>query len=285
MHFLRYISTVSLEKLGKNSTIVQIFLKIHIMKFVSWNVNGIRACVSKGFLNYLDIEKPDVIGLQEVKAKEEQNPILLELMERGYQVIWHHADRPGYSGTAVFTKIAPLSVSYGLDGVIHDDNEGRVTILEFEEYYFVTVYTPNAKRELERLDYRQAWDRHFYAHLKELEKKKPVIVCGDLNVAHQEIDLRNPRENRGNAGFTDEERSGFQRFVDGGFVDSFRKFYPDLEGAYSWWSNFAGARARNIGWRIDYFLVSASLAPRLESAFIRAEVMGSDHCPVGIELE
>lgn len=254
------------------------------MKLVSWNINGIRACVSKGFLDYLNTERPDVIGLQEVKAKEDQNPITMELAMMGYGVYWHHADRPGYSGTAVFSKIAPISVNYGLDGVIEDDNEGRVTTLEFSDFYYVTVYTPNAKRGLERLAYRQRWDLHFYEYLKKLEEKKPVVFCGDLNVAHKEIDLKNPKANRGNAGFTDEERSGFDRFLGGKFVDTFRHFYPDLADAYTWWSNFAGARGRNIGWRIDYFLVSESLLPKLQSAFIRQEIMGSDHCPVGIEL-
>ena len=254
------------------------------MKAVSWNVNGIRSCASKGFLDYLAVESPDIIALQEVKAKEDQNPILLELMELGYQVIWHHADRPGYSGTAIFTKIKPLSVSYTLGGVIHEDNEGRVTILEFEDYYFVTVYTPNAKRELERLEYRQLWDSFFLNHLLKLQENKPVIMCGDLNVAHQDIDLANPKSNRGNAGFTDEERGGFQKFIDAGFIDTFRHFYPETTGAYTWWSNFAGCRPRNIGWRIDYFLVSSTLRDRLQNAFIRPEVKGSDHCPVGIEL-
>jgi exodeoxyribonuclease-3 len=254
------------------------------MKFVSWNVNGIRACVSKGFLEYLAVENPDVVGLQEVKAKEDQNPVPLELAAMGYRVFWHAAERPGYSGTAVLTKVPPISVSYGMGGIIHDDDEGRVTTVEFEDFHFVTVYTPNSKRELERLEYRQLWDSFFFDHLKTLEETKPVIVCGDLNVAHKEIDLTNPRANRGNAGFTDEERSGFQKFVDGGFVDTFRHFYPDLPEQYTWWSNFARSRERNIGWRIDYFLVSPILRDRLENAFIRQEVMGSDHCPVGLTV-
>ena len=254
------------------------------MKLVSWNVNGIRACANKGFLDYLRIENPDIIALQEVKAKEDQNPILREVQDLGYEVYWHHAERPGYSGTAIFTKLFPLSREYSLNGAIEDDNEGRVMTLEFAEFYFVTVYTPNAKRGLERLAYRERWDKAFYEHMKALEKKKPVVVCGDLNVAYADIDLANPRENRGNAGFTDEERAGFGRLLQGGFVDTFRRFYPDTPGAYTWWSNFSHARERNIGWRIDYFLVSASLVPCLESAFIRPEVRGSDHCPVGIGI-
>ncbi len=254
------------------------------MKFVSWNVNGIRACVNKGLLEYLGIENPDVVAFQEVKAKEDQNPAALEFAALGYRTYWHAAERPGYSGTAVLTKKEPLSVSYGMGGVIENDDEGRVTTLEFDDFFFVTVYTPNAKRELERLEYRQLWDSFFFDHLKHLEETKPVIVCGDLNVAHNDIDLTNPGPNRGNAGFTDEERDGFRKFLSGGFVDTFRHFYPDTPGQYTWWSHFARARERNIGWRIDYFLVSESLVPRLENAFIRQEVFGSDHCPVGIEI-
>jgi exodeoxyribonuclease-3 len=254
------------------------------MKFISWNVNGIRACAKKGFLDYLRIENPDVVGLQEVKAKEDQNPILAELNDLGYEVYWHGADRPGYSGTAVFTKKIPLSVELGLDGAIDTDNEGRVLTLEFPDFYFTTVYTPNAKPDLARLPYRQRWDRTFHEHMKMLEAKKPVIFCGDLNVAHQDIDLKNPKANRGNAGFTDEERAGFQAFVDHGFVDTFRHFYPDTPEAYTWWSNFGGARSRNVGWRIDYHMVSGVLVPSLRNAFIRQEILGSDHCPVGVEI-
>jgi len=254
------------------------------MKFISWNVNGIRACVKKGFLDYLDIENPDVIGLQEVKAKEDQNPIVAELHERGYEIYWNHADRPGYSGTAIFSKMKPISVEFGLDGTIDLDNEGRVTTLEFPDFYFTTVYTPNSKPDLARLGYRQLWDRAFHERMKEFEKKKPVIFCGDLNVAHREIDLKNPQANRGNAGFTDEERAGFQSFVDHGFIDTFRHFYPDTPEAYTWWSNFGASRSRNVGWRIDYHMVSPVLRPALRNAFIRPEVLGSDHCPVGIEI-
>jgi exodeoxyribonuclease III len=254
------------------------------MKCISWNVNGIRACVNKGFLDYLALENPDIIGLQEVKAKEEQNPALSQMQDLGYQVFWNAAERPGYSGTAVLTKKTPLSVELGLDGAIEDDNEGRVTTLEFPDFYFVTVYTPNAKPDLARLAYRVRWDKAFFEHMQKLESKKPVIFCGDLNVAHKEIDLKNPKANRWNAGFTDEERSGFESIVGGWFIDSFRKLYPDLPDAYSWWSNFGGARSRNVWWRIDYQIVSPRLESAICNAFIRPEVLGSDHCPVGVEL-
>ncbi|MDD2486781.1 MAG: exodeoxyribonuclease III [Candidatus Gracilibacteria bacterium] len=254
------------------------------MKLISWNVNGIRAASSKGFMDYITKELPDIIGLQEVKAMENELPIKIELLSLGYEIYWNSANRKGYSGTAVLTKIKPLSVSYGLGFPEHDE-EGRVITLEFDDFYFITVYTPNAKRELERLGYRQVWDSIFLDHMKNLEKIKPVIACGDLNVAHREIDLTNPKTNRGNAGFTDEEREGFQKFVDAGFIDTFRHFYPELKEQYSWWSNFANSRERNIGWRIDYFLTSSSLESRLKNAFIRPEIRGSDHCPVGIEIE
>ncbi len=225
-----------------------------------------------------------MIGLQEVKAKEDQNPIVNELLDLGYETYWNAAERPGYSGTAILTKRTPLSVERGLGGGIEDDNEGRVITLEFPDYYFTTVYTPNSKRELERLPYRQRWDTAFFRHMQQLEQKKPVIFCGDLNVAHREIDLKNPRENIGNAGFTHEERHGFQSMIDSGFIDSFRNFYPETPEAYTWWSNFFQARARNIGWRIDYHMVSPQLRSALVNAFIRPEVMGSDHCPVGVEI-
>jgi exodeoxyribonuclease III len=254
------------------------------MKIISWNVNGIRACTKHGFLDYLDSEQPDIIGLQEVKAKPDQNPIALELAERGYEIYWHAAERPGYSGTAVFTRITPISVQYGLSGAIEDDNEGRVTTLEFEDFYYTTVYTPNSKSALERLEYRIRWDQAFIARMCDLEMHKPVIFCGDLNVAHMPIDLANPRENMGNAGFTEQERTGFKSMLEAQFVDSFRHFYPDTAHSYTWWSNFFQARARNIWWRIDYHMVSPRLLSRLQSAFIRPEVKGSDHCPVGIEL-
>ncbi|MDD5377442.1 MAG: exodeoxyribonuclease III [Candidatus Gracilibacteria bacterium] len=253
------------------------------MKFVSWNVNGVRSVLTKGFLEYLQKESPDVIGLQEVKATEEQFPAGFDLQSLGYQVFWNAAERKGYSGTAVFSRIPPLSVHYGL-GMDEHDTEGRIITLEFEEYFFVTVYTPNSKRELERLEYRQLWDSLFFDYLKRLESEKPVIVCGDLNVAHEDIDLANPKSNRGSAGFTDEERDGFRKFLSGGFIDTFRHFYPGKGEEYTWWSNFFKSRDRNIGWRIDYFLVSESLRTRLLNAFIRQEVRGSDHCPVGVEI-
>lgn len=215
------------------------------MKAVSWNVNGIRSVLTKGFLEYLQKESPDIIGLQEVKAMEEQFPASLDLQALGYQIYWNAAERKGYSGTAVFSRIEPISVRYGL-GMEEHDAEGRIITLEFEEYFFVTVYTPNAKRELERLEYRQLWDSLFLDYLKRLEVEKPVIVCGDLNVAHEDIDLTNPKTNRGNAGFTDEERDGFRKFLSNGFVDTFRHFYPGKTEEYTWWSNFANARARNI---------------------------------------
>lgn len=215
------------------------------MKAVSWNVNGIRSALGKGFLSYLEQESPDIIGLQEVKATEEQFPASLDLEALGYHMYWNAADRKGYSGTAVFSKIEPLSVRYGY-GMVEHDTEGRIITLEFEDYFFVTVYTPNSKRELTRLEYRQLWDSLFLDYLKRLEVEKPVIVCGDLNVAHEDIDLTNPRTNRGNAGFTDEERDGFRKFLTNGFVDTFRHFYPGKTEEYTWWSNFANSRARNI---------------------------------------
>ncbi len=255
------------------------------MKFISWNVNGIRACAKKGFIDYLALEAPDMIGLQEVKAKEDQNPILTEAANLGYGTYWHAAERPGYSGTAVLTRHTPLSVIRGLEGRIEDDNEGRVLTLEFEKFYFVTVYTPNSKPDLARLDYRTRWDQAFLDFILSIEVRKPVIFCGDLNVAHEDIDLRNPKENRGNAGFTDEERTGFRTMLESTYTDSFRSLYPDTPLAYSWWSNFFQARARNIGWRIDYHMVSKALAPSITNAFIRPEVLGSDHCPVGVEVD
>ncbi|MDD2566242.1 MAG: exodeoxyribonuclease III [Candidatus Gracilibacteria bacterium] len=254
------------------------------MKLISFNVNGIRSNVTKGFLNYLTEENPDIIGLQEVKATEDELPIKIDLLSLGYNVFWNSASKKGYSGTAVFTKVKPLNVAYGL-GLPEHDEEGRIITLEFDNFYFITVYTPNSKRELERLEYRQLWDSLFLDYMKRLEINKPVIVCGDLNVAHKEIDLTNPKTNRGNAGFTDEERSGFQKFLDSGFIDTFRYFYPDKTEEYSWWSNFANSRERNIGWRIDYFLISGILKDKLNKAFIKQQVKGSDHCPVGIEIE
>ncbi len=249
------------------------------MKLISWNVNGIRACVGKGFLDYFKEADADIFCIQETKMQAGQ----LELDLEGYEQYWNYAQRKGYSGTAIFTKKKPLSVSYGI-GIEEHDTEGRVITLEFEDFYMITVYTPNSQNELARLDYRMEWEDAFLSYLKKLEENKPVIVCGDLNVAHQEIDLKNPKTNRKNAGFTDEERGKFQKLLDNGFIDTFRYFYPDQTGIYSWWSYRFQARAKNAGWRIDYFLVSDSLKDRLTDAKIHTDVMGSDHCPVELVL-
>ena len=250
------------------------------MKLISWNVNGIRACVGKGFLDYFKEADADVFCIQETKMQAGQ----LELDLEGYEQYWNYAQRKGYSGTAIFTKKKPLSVSYGI-GIEEHDTEGRVITLEFEDFYMITVYTPNSQNELARLDYRMEWEDAFLSYLKKLEENKPVIVCGDLNVAHQEIDLKNPKTNRKNAGFTDEERGKFQTLLDNGFIDTFRYFYPDQTGIYSWWSYRFQARAKNAGWRIDYFLVSDSLKDRLTDAKIHTDVMGSDHCPVELDMD
>lgn len=250
------------------------------MKFISWNVNGIRACVQKGFEEFFKNADADIFCIQESKMQEGQ--LVLELP--GYYQYWNYAKRKGYSGTAIFTKIKPLSVSYGI-GVPEHDQEGRVITLEFEEYYFVTVYTPNAQRELTRLEYRMTWEDAFLSYLKDLKEKKPVVFCGDLNVAHREIDLKNPKTNHKNAGFTDEERGKFQNVMDAGFIDTFRYFYPELEGAYSWWSYRFQAREKNVGWRIDYFCVSEELKERLRDAKILTEIYGSDHCPIQLEID
>ncbi len=249
------------------------------MKLVSWNVNGLRAVLRKNFLEFLEQESPDVLCLQETRTTPDA---VEQLWPASYTTYWNSAERKGYSGTAVFTRHRPLQVSQGIGRVEHD-REGRVVTAEFEEYFLVNVYVPNSQRELTRLPYRLDWDREFLRYLKKLEKKKPVIFCGDLNVAHTEIDLANPKANMRNHGFTPEERAGFTAFVQAGFIDTFREFEPG-GGHYSWWSPMAGARARNVGWRLDYFLVSAALRPRLKGAFIRPQVFGSDHCPVGIEL-
>ncbi|MCM1135112.1 MAG: exodeoxyribonuclease III [Clostridium sp.] len=248
-------------------------------KLISWNVNGLRACVDKGFLTFFNEADADIFCLQETKLQEGQ--ISLELP--GYRQYWNYAEKKGYSGTAVFTKKEPLSVSYGI-GIKEHDHEGRVITLEFQDFYMVTVYTPNSQEELKRLDYRMKWEDDFLSYLKSLELSKPVIVCGDMNVAHKEIDLKNPKTNRRNAGFTDEERAKFTTLLNSGFTDTFRHFYPDAEGAYSWWSYRFKAREKNAGWRIDYFLASASLNDRLQDAYIYKDIMGSDHCPVGITL-
>jgi len=250
------------------------------MKFISWNVNGIRAAVKKGFLEFFDSIEADVLTIQETKCQIGQ----IELELEGYHQYWNQAVKKGYSGTAIFTKVEPISVTNGI-GVEHHDQEGRVITLEFEDYYFVTCYTPNSKRGLERLDDRMDWEDTFRNYLIELKSSKPVIMCGDLNVAHTEIDLKNPKTNTKNAGFTIEERTKMTALLDAGFIDTFRHLHPDKEEAYSWWSYMRSARERNIGWRIDYFITSSGLADNIKSAFILPEVYGSDHCPVGIDIE
>ena len=250
------------------------------MKFISWNVNGIRACVQKGFVDFFKEADADIFCLQETKMQEGQ--LVLDLP--GYHQYWNSAVKKGYSGTAVFTKEEPLSVTYGL-GIEEHDHEGRVITLEFEDFYFITVYTPNSQSKLARLDYRMTWEDAFLAYLKKLEETKPVIFCGDLNVAHKEIDLKNPKTNRKNAGFTDEERAKFSALLDAGFIDTYRYFYPDKEGIYSWWSYRFKAREKNAGWRIDYFIASPSLKGKLADAKIHSDIMGSDHCPVELDLK
>ena len=250
------------------------------MKFISWNVNGIRACLTKGFMDFFNKEDADIFCLQETKVQAGQ----VELDLKGYHQYWNYAEKKGYSGTAVFTKQEPLSVRYGL-GIEEHDKEGRVITLEFSDFYFITVYTPNSKTELERLDYRMVWEDEFRKYMKDLEKEKPVVVCGDLNVAHKEIDLKNPKTNRKNEGFTDEERNKFTELMAAGFIDTFRYFYPEQEGIYSWWSYRFKAREKNAGWRIDYFLTSASMKERLVSAKIHTEILGSDHCPVELVIK
>ena len=250
------------------------------MKFISWNVNGLRACMQKGFMDFFQSADADFFCLQETKLQEGQ----IQLDLPGYHQYWCYAEKKGYSGTAVFAKEAPLSVSYGL-GMPELDTEGRLITVEYDGFFLVTCYTPNAQRELARLDHRLKWDDAFRDYLVRLDAVKPVIICGDLNVAHQEIDLKNPASNRGNAGFSDEERSSFSKLLSCGFTDSFRKLYPDTTGAYSWWSYMYHARANNAGWRIDYFLVSDRLAGNITATPIYSDVMGSDHCPVGLSLE
>lgn len=249
------------------------------MKFISWNVNGLRACVGKNFMEFFSSIDADIFSIQETKLQEGQ--IVLDLP--GYYQYWNYAEKKGYSGVAVFTKAKPLSVKYGL-GIEEHDKEGRVITLEFENFYYVTCYTPNSQNELARLDYRMKWEDDFRSYLSELDKNKPVILCGDLNVAHNEIDLKNPKTNRKNAGFTDEERGKFTELLKSGFVDSFRYFYPDTEGVYSWWSYRFKAREKNAGWRIDYYVVSERLKDRLEDARIHTEIFGSDHCPVELDI-
>ena len=250
------------------------------MKLISWNVNGIRACCDKGFREAFKSLDADFFCLQETKMQEGQ----LDLAFDGYTSYWNYAEKKGYSGTAIFTRPQPLSVTYGLD-IEHHDKEGRVITLEMEKFYLVTVYTPNSQDGLKRLDYRMTWEDDFRNYLLELDKKKPVIVCGDLNVAHKEIDLKNPKTNRMNAGFTDQEREKFQLLLDSGFIDTFRFFYPDMESIYSWWSYRFKAREKNAGWRIDYFLASKRLADKLTGAKIHTEIYGSDHCPVEVTID
>ena len=249
------------------------------MKFISWNVNGLRACVTKGFQDHFDQMDADFFCLQETKLQAGQ----IDLPLPGYKQYWNYAQKKGYSGTAVFAKQEPLSVSYGV-GVEELDTEGRMITLEYPDFYLVTCYTPNAQQGLARIEHRLKWDEAFRNYLQELDQKKPVIACGDLNVAHQEIDLKNPASNRGNAGFSDEERESFGKLLSAGFTDSFRHLHPDTTGVYSWWSYRFNARKNTAGWRIDYFIVSNRIAERIQAAPIYTDVMGSDHCPVGLEL-
>ena len=249
------------------------------MNLVSWNVNGLRACLGKGFLDFFSAADADAVCLQETKMHQEQADLELP----GYQQFWNSAEKKGYSGTAVFTRVPPLNVTYGI-GMAEHDSEGRVITVEYEPFYLVNCYTPNAQRELARLEYRMKWEDDFRAYLMSLDAKKPVVLCGDLNVAHQEIDLKNPKTNRRNAGFSDEERAKMTELLAGGFVDTFRALYPDVTGAYTWWSYLRRARDTNAGWRIDYFIVSERLRGAVHDSRIRADVMGSDHCPVELDL-
>jgi len=251
-----------------------------IMKFISWNVNGLRACVQKGFMDFFNEIDADIFCLQETKLQEGQ----IDLDLPGYHQYWNYAEKKGYSGTAIFTKQEPMSVAYGI-GIEEHDHEGRVITLEFEDFYFITCYTPNSKQQLERLEYRQVWEDDFLAYVKKLDEKKPVIFCGDLNVAHQEIDLKNPKTNHHNAGFTDEERAKMTTILSSGFIDTFRYFYPDQTDIYSWWSYRFSARAKNAGWRIDYFITSERLKDRLVDAKIHTDILGSDHCPVELDIQ
>ena len=250
------------------------------MKFISWNVNGLRACVGKGFEDFFKTIDADIFCVQETKLQEGQ----IDFAPDGYYSYWNYAEKKGYSGTAIFTKKKPLSVKYGM-GIDEHDKEGRLITLEFEGFYFITVYVPNSQNELRRLDYRMKWEDDFLSYIKSLDEKKPVIYCGDLNVAHSEIDLKNPKTNRQNAGFTDEERAKMTAVLDSGFTDTFRFFYPDKEGIYSWWSYRFRAREKNAGWRIDYFIASKRLDEKLRGAAIHTDVFGSDHCPIELEAE
>lgn len=249
-------------------------------KLISWNVNGLRACMDKGFMDFFDREDADIFCVQEIKLQEGQ----INWQKEGYHAYWNYAEKKGYSGTAIFTKEEPVNVVYGI-GIEEHDHEGRVITLEFPEFYMVTCYTPNSQNELARLDYRLNWERDFREYLVKLKAKKPVIMTGDLNVAHREIDLKNPKTNRKNAGFTDEERGEMTKLLDSGFIDTYRYFYPDTEGIYSWWSYRFRAREKNAGWRIDYFIVSEDLKERLRDAKIHTEIFGSDHCPIELDIE
>ncbi len=250
------------------------------MRLISWNVNGIRACCDKGFRDSFKALDADFFCLQETKMQEGQ----LDLSFEGYKSYWNYAEKKGYSGTAIFTRHQPINVTYGI-GIDEHDHEGRVITLEMENFFLVTVYTPNSQDGLKRLDYRMTWEDDFRTYIKNLDSKKPVLVCGDLNVAHKEIDLKNPKTNRMNAGFTDQEREKFQTLLDAGFIDTFRHFYPDMENIYSWWSYRFKSREKNAGWRIDYFVASARLADKLQGAKIHTEIFGSDHCPVEVTID
>lgn len=250
------------------------------MKLISWNVNGIRACLEKGFTNFFKEIDADIFCIQETKCQPEQ----VNLEFEGYKSYWNSAEKKGYSGTAIFTKQEPISVTYGI-GIEEHDKEGRVITLEFEKFYMVTIYTPNSKRELERLEYRQIWEDEIRKYLLKLNKTKPLIMCGDLNVAHKEIDLKNPKTNRRSAGFTDEERNKMTELLEAGFTDTFRHLYPDKEEIYSWWSYMRKAREKNVGWRIDYFVTSKQIEDNIQEAKIHTEVLGSDHCPVELDIE
>jgi exodeoxyribonuclease-3 len=249
------------------------------MKLISWNVNGIRAALNKGFTEFFNEIDADIFCIQETKMQEGQVDINFD----GYMQYWNSAEKKGYSGTAIFTKIKPISIKYGIDIEEHD-NEGRVITLEFNDFYIVNIYTPNSKRELERLNYRMIWEEEVKKYVKRLDENKPVIICGDLNVAHKEIDIKNAKSNRRSAGFTDEEREKMTLLLDEGFTDTFRYVYPDKKDAYSWWSYMGNARAKNVGWRIDYFIVSNTIKEKINDAYIYPEIMGSDHCPVGLEI-
>lgn len=250
------------------------------MKLISWNVNGIRACINKGFKDFFNEIDADIFCIQETKCQKDQ----IDLEFKGYTSYWNSAEKKGYSGTAIFTKQKPISVTYGI-GIEEHDKEGRVITLEFEKFYMINIYTPNSKRELERLEYRQIWEDEIRKYMLKLNENKPVIMCGDLNVAHKEIDLKNPKTNRHNAGFTDEERNKMTELLDAGFVDTFRVLYPEQENAYSWWSYMGHAREKNVGWRIDYFIVSKSIENCIKEAKIHSEILGSDHCPVELEID